>query len=188
MTNAHTGPFDYGWPAPNGVEPAGDFDFVTDRIATGGMIWDEEDVAAMEAAGITHVVTAAIELEDDTWRVLAGRFAHLCNGVHDDGAWKSPDWFGRSIEFTLAALQDPDARVLLHCGAGINRGPSSAYAVLRALGHSPSDAYRLVTEARPIACVLYANDADEAIEALGLRRGRASAPVAMPRARLRTVA
>ena len=156
-------------------ESGADFDFVTERIATGGMIWDERDVAAMKAAGITHVLTAAIELERETHRVLAGRFGHLANGVHDDGLPKSPTWFRGSIDFALEALRDPDAQILLHCGAGINRGPSSAYAVLRALGHSPDEAFRMITDARPIAAVLYANDADEAIEELGLGSDRKSA-------------
>ena len=151
-----------------------DFDFVTPQIATGGMIWDERDVAAMVAAGITHVLTAAIELEQDTRRLLGGRFVHLANGVPDDGLWKSPTWFRATIDFALEALRDPDARILLHCGAGINRGPSSAYAVLRALGHSRLEARRMITDARPIAAVLYANDADEAIEELGLGAPRTS--------------
>jgi predicted protein tyrosine phosphatase len=167
--------FDHLQPDPEDrrwAPPGADFDFVTDRIATGGMIWDADDVAALEAAGITHVVTAAVELEEQTRRILADRFVHLANGVHDDGLWKSPTWFRRTINFTVGALRDPDARVLLHCGAGINRGPSSAYAVLRALGHSPSNAYGLITDARPIAAVLYARDADEAIAVLGLGSGR----------------
>lgn len=164
-------------------ESGADFDFVADRIATGGKIWDESDVAAMLAAGITHVVTAAIELEQETHRVLAGRFVHLANGVHDDGLWKETAWFRASIDFTLEALRDPDARVLLHCGAGINRGPSSAYAVLRALGHSRHEALRMITEARPIAAVLYANDADDAIEELGLGAGPSSSRPAVTQAR-----
>jgi len=181
VANAHTGRFAFGRAAPEGAEPAGDFDFVTPQIATGGMIWDERDVAAMKAAGITHVVTAAIELERETHRVLAGRFVHLANGVHDDGLPKSPTWFRGSIDFALEALRDPHARILLHCGAGINRGPSSAYAVLRALGHSPDEAFRMITDARPIAAVLYANDADEAIEELGLGSDRKSAARHMAR-------
>ncbi len=155
------------------VRRPGDFDFVTARVATGGGLWDEADARAVLDAGITHVVTAARELEDDVRRLLAGRAHHLANGTWDDGTAKRTAWFARSITFSLRALDaDPNARVLLHCGAGINRGPSAAYAVLRALGHEPEEAYELITAARPFAGIIYAEDAEAAVSAIRARGGR----------------
>jgi dual specificity phosphatase 3 len=155
------------------VRRPGDFDFVTPRVATGGALWDEADARAVLDAGITHVVTAARELEDDVRRLLAGRAVHLANGTWDDGTAKRTAWFARSITFSIRALEgDPNARVLLHCGAGINRGPSAAYAVLRALGHDPEEAYELITAARPFAGIIYANDAEAAVSAIRARHGR----------------
>ena len=155
------------------VRRPGDFDFVTPHIATGGAIWNEVDAQAVLDAGVTHVVTVARELEDDVRQLLAGRVVHLANGTWDDGTPKRTAWFGRSIDFALAALaSNPEARVLLHCGSGVNRGPSAAYAVLRALGHDAQEACDLITAARPFAGIIYANDADEAVTAIRPRHYR----------------
>lgn len=150
--------------------PAGDFDFVAPRVATGGGLFDERDARAVLDAGITHVVTVARELEADVARLLGGRAAHLANGSIDDhgrgGAADPVAWFGRSVAFSLRALEaDPAARVLLHCSAGINRGPSSAYAVLRALGHAPGEAELLIEDARPFAGLIYVPEAEAAVAA-----------------------
>lgn len=154
---------------------AGDFDFVTPRVATGGGLWDERDARAVLDAGITHVVTVARELEADVARLLGGRVAHLANGSIDDrgrgGAADPVAWFGRSVAFAVPALEaDPAARVLLHCAGGINRGPSSAYAVLRALGHPAGEAISLIEDARPFAGLIYVAEAEGAVAAWAARR------------------
>ena len=82
----------------------GDFNFVTARVATGGGLHREEDVGAVLDAGITHVVTAARELETDVDRLLAGRVVHLANGTDDDGERKAVAWFRRSIEFSVREI------------------------------------------------------------------------------------
>ena len=145
-----------------------DFDRVTDRIYTGGGIWSVRDVDRLVAVGITHVVCAAEELEELSVRLAGARLAVLPNGTDDDGLPKSPSWFGRIVSFALDALRDPGAKVYLHCAAGINRGPSAAYVVLRALGHSPEEAFGLIRAARSQAGIIYADSADDAIEALGM--------------------
>jgi predicted protein tyrosine phosphatase len=152
-----------------------DFDRVTDRIYTGGGIWSARDVDRLVAIGVTHVVCAAEELEELSVRLAGDRLAVLPNGTDDDGLPKSPSWFGRIVRFALDALRDPDAKVYLHCAAGINRGPSAAYVVLRALGHSPEEAFGLIKTARSQAGIIYADSADDAIEALGMvGRGRST--------------
>jgi hypothetical protein len=145
-----------------------DFDRVTDRIYTGGGIWSTQDVDRLVAVGVTHVVCAAEELDELSVRLAGDRLAVLPNGTDDDGMPKSPSWFGRIVSFALDALRDPDAKVYLHCAAGINRGPSAAYVVLRALGHSPEEAFGLIKAARGQAGIIYADSADDAIEALGM--------------------
>jgi len=155
----------------------GDFDFVTPRLATGGGLWDELDARAVVDAGITHVVTVARELEDDVRRLFDGQVVHLANGTIDGADSDAARWFGRSIEFSLRALDsDPAAKVLLHCSVGINRGPSSAYAVLRALGHAPNEALELILEARPFAGLIRLDDAERAVAAW-VRGGRGSLAV-----------
>ena len=46
------------------------------------------------------------------------------------------------------ALEDPEARVLIHCQAGRRRSVMVAYAVLRLRGHGEADAERLILEHR----------------------------------------
>jgi len=159
-----------------------DFDRVTDRIFTGGGIWSMKDVDRLVAVSVTHVVCAAGELEELSVRLAGDRLAVLPNGTDDDGEPKSPSWFGRIVRFALDALRDPDARVYLHCAAGINRGPSATYVVLRALGHSPEEAFGLIKAARGQAGIIYADSADDAIEALGMAPYD-MAPRSRPRAR-----
>jgi hypothetical protein len=145
-----------------------DFNFVTDRVATGGGIWTEADVETLRVAGITHVVTAADELHATTARLLEGQMPYLLNGTKDDGVWKGAWWFAKTVEFARDALADPSAKVYLHCWSGKNRGPTSAYAVLRATGYSAAQAERLIREARPKVVLLYRRDAEEALERMGV--------------------
>jgi hypothetical protein len=160
------------WPYVPAVAPVIDWDWVTDRVATGGGIWSEADVDRLHAAGITHVVTAADELVGRSDRLLSGdpRMQVLLNGLPDDGKWKPAWWFAKTVEFATDALRDPDAKIYLHCWSGKNRGPSHAYAVLRAQGWCAPEAERLIREARPKVILLYREDADEALAAMEARR------------------
>jgi predicted protein tyrosine phosphatase len=59
----------------------------------------------------------------------------------------------------LATLADPNRRIVVHCHMGVNRGPSMGFAILLALGWDPIEALDAIRAARPIARVLYADDA-----------------------------
>jgi hypothetical protein len=128
-----------------------DISFVTSRIATGSAVGSEADVRELIRVGVTHVATVAVEWETWTDRLLRGRIAHLPNGIVDDFGHQEASWFQDTVEFALAALRDPAAKVYVSCAAGINRGPSGAYAVLRAYGVSPTEAYSAIVAARQIA-------------------------------------
>lgn len=162
---------DYDWPLhpEDRPKPPVDYNWVTERIATGGGIWTSEDVDRLAAAGITHIVTTADELVASVSFLVEGRMAHLANGTKDDGQWKPAVWFANTIAFTQAALKDPAAKVYLHCWSGKNRGPSSAYVALRAAGASRVAAERLIREARPQVRLLYRPDAEQALERMGIR-------------------
>lgn len=147
-----------------------DFAFVHPRVATGGAITSKRDVRILRAAGITAIATMADELHDETRRHVAGNVPLLLNGICDDGRCQPADWFARTVAFAREVLTDPDAKIYVHCAAGINRGPSGAYAVLRALGDTPSQARARIEQARPITRLglAYAGCADAAIKVLGL--------------------
>ena len=141
------------------------FDFVTDRLATGGDLhWREDralaDLAGLLDAGITHIVDCRMEWNDEELVARhAPAVAYLHAGVDDIGG-RQPDWFfDRGVAFVLDALARPGTRVLVHCHMGINRGPSLAYAILLAQGADPVDALDALRTARPIANVWYAEDA-----------------------------
>lgn len=143
-----------------------DFSLITPRLFTGAALTaGPTDVAALHAAGITHVI-ACNESEDDNALLGAG-FTCLLNPTADDGTHKAPEWFDKSIQFAVDALSHHHARVLAHCAAGVNRGPSTAYAIMRALGFSATDAETLIRAARPQVGLGYKVDADAAIMTLG---------------------
>jgi protein-tyrosine phosphatase len=142
-----------------------DFNFVSTRVATGAAITDDKDVQALIKAGITHIIDCRAEFDDLS--LLKGyNITYLYNGVHDDGRPKPVSWFQHSIEFALEALLHPSNKIYAHCAAGVNRGPSTAYAILRALGLNSSQAESFIKAGRPIALIGYMKDADAAITAL----------------------
>jgi protein-tyrosine phosphatase len=146
-------------------QPVGSFgNFITPRLATGGALTGPADVDALQAAGITHVIDCRVEFDDGT--LLAQRFRYLYDPTPDDGNPKPPSWFQPGIAFGLQALSQPGNRLYAHCTAGVNRGPSMCYAIMRAFGWSSADAMSTIKTARPVAQVRYSNDADAAIVTL----------------------
>jgi hypothetical protein len=144
-----------------------DFNFVTDRLATGAAISTVEDVSALVQAGITHVVSCREFTPEASWlRANSGILDYLHNPTLDDFLPKPSEWFRATINFALPALAFAGTKVYVHCNEGRNRGPSSAYAVLRAQGIAPAMAEKMIRDVRPIVTLAYIRDADKAIEAL----------------------
>jgi dual specificity phosphatase 3 len=139
--------------------------FVTARLATGAALNGLPDVDALAAVGITHVIDCRAEFDDGA--LLAQRFHYIYAPTADDGQPKPPAWFELGIVFALQALSQPRNRVYAHCAAGVNRGPSMCYAIMRAFGWPAADALSTIKTARPVAQVRYSGDADAAIASLG---------------------
>lgn len=151
-------------PAPG--DAIGTFgNFVTPRLATGGALSGTADVAALLAAGVTHVIDCRVEFDDGS--LLAQKFHYLYDPTPDDGNPKPASWFQPGIAFGLQALSQPGTRVYAHCTAGVNRAPSMCYAIMRAFGWSAADAMSTIKAGRPVAQVRYSSDADAAIPTLG---------------------
>jgi len=140
-------------------------DFVTPQIATGGDLppfWDDlvPALQAWQDLGITHVIDNREEWSDeDVVAQLAPEIRYLYNGVDDAGRGQPDRWFDDGVAWARQVLADPDAKVLIHCHMGINRGPSVGFAVLLALGWDPVEAIASIRRARPVANVWYAADA-----------------------------
>src|SRR5437764_940344 len=113
-----------------------DMTWITDRIAVGGGIWNEENIQELVRKGVTHIIDMQIEFDD---RPLAEPHGVqvLYNPTDDDFQIKPPDLFQRGVEFALEALNDPDSALYIHCAAGVHRAPMMTLAILRALGWSP---------------------------------------------------
>jgi dual specificity phosphatase 3 len=110
--------------------------------------------------GVTDIVDLRLEWNDAAWvaeQMPQLRYQHL--GV-DDAGQRMPDaWFDTGTDLILSRLQDREARVLVHCHMGVNRGPSMGFAVLLAQGWDPLDALDTIREAREVAYIGYAEDA-----------------------------
>jgi len=147
-----------------------DFSFVTARLATGGGIFTPDDLTKLVEADVTAIIDCRAEADDSA--LIAGspyanRLQYLWNGVNDDGVHDQAkiDWLKQSLKFAMPLFGSCGAFVYAHCAAGVNRGPSTAYAILRAFGLSSTFAKTLIWEARPVSVpgIAYASDADRAV-------------------------
>ena len=126
-----------------------DMTWVTHRIAVGGGIWTEEKMVEVVDAGITHIIDMQIEW-DDTRLAAPYGVKVLWNPTDDDFRRKPAELFQRGVEFALAALDDAETRLFIHCAAGVHRAPMMALAVLRALGFGMQDAMDMIQSRRKV--------------------------------------
>ncbi len=126
-----------------------DMTWVMPRIAVGGGIWTEEKMIEVVRAGVTHIIDMQIEFDDSP---LAGPYGVkvLWNPTDDDFRSKPPELLQRGVDFALTALDDAEARVFIHCAAGVHRAPMMALAVLRALGFSLQVAMDMIQSRREV--------------------------------------
>jgi protein-tyrosine phosphatase len=124
-----------------------DLTWITDRIAVGGGIWNDENMADLVRLGVTHIINMQIEFDD---RPLAAKYAVtvLHNPTDDDFLPKPPQLFQAGVDFALAALEEPDARIYIHCAAGVHRAPMMTLAILRVLGWPLEKAKDTILERR----------------------------------------
>lgn len=112
------------------------------------------------AAGITHIIDTRLEHSDEKFVAThAPRIGYTWVGVDDHGGRQPDTWFETGVDAAVAALAEPNGKVMIHCHMGVNRGPSMGFAVMLATGHDPISALEAIREQRPIAAVAYAEDA-----------------------------
>lgn len=140
-------------------------DFIIPQLATGGDLpQNQHDAVGVlqkwRSLGITHVVDNRFEWNDENLVAEHCPEIHYLHHGVDDAGQQMPDWwFDIGTQWVRGALQDPQAKVLVHCHMGINRGPSMAYACLLMLGHDPIEAMTMIRSTRPIAAIGYAENA-----------------------------
>lgn len=132
--------------------------------------------------GVTHILDVRSEYSDErTVKAWAPQLTYHWLGTEDHGLRQDPAWFDAGVAMAQSALQREDARLVVHCHMGINRGPSMALAVLLAQGWDCIAALDAIRAARPIAAVLYAADAVAWWHARRGKAGRTSAAADLAR-------
>ncbi|HKM85264.1 MAG TPA: dual specificity protein phosphatase [Terriglobales bacterium] len=123
--------------------------WITERVALGGGIWNARNMEELAQAGVTHVVNMQIEFDD---RPLAEPYGVrvLWNPTDDDFLPKAPELLKRGVDFALEALDEPTARLYVHCAAGVHRAPMMTLAVLCAMEWEMEAAMRLIETRRPV--------------------------------------
>jgi protein-tyrosine phosphatase len=127
-----------------------DMSWVTDRIAIGGGIWVAENMAKLQAAGVTHVIDMQIEF-DDTMIAKPFGISVLWNPVDDDFQPKPAAVFRRGVEFGMKALEHHGSKIYIHCAAGVHRAPMMGLALLRAMGYDLEAAKQMIQSRRYVA-------------------------------------
>ncbi|HEY4843234.1 MAG TPA: dual specificity protein phosphatase [Terriglobales bacterium] len=123
--------------------------WVTERVALGGGIWNSRNMEDLAQAGVTHVLNMQIEFDDVPLAEPYG-IRVLWNPTDDDFLLKPPALLKRGVDFALEALRDPQARLYIHCAAGVHRAPMMALAVLCAMEFEIEAAMVLIETRRPV--------------------------------------
>ena len=146
-----------------------DFSQITERLFTGAGISNAQDVDQLVAAGITHIVDARDDFDDEALVMASHPFIfYTWDPTADDGKHPKPrEWFEKAVVIAMGAMIWSSSKIFTHCAAGVNRGPSLAYAILRAMGLSKDEAYNMIKAKRPQAGIAYRDDADAALQQLG---------------------
>jgi len=147
-----------------------DLTWVTDRIAVGGGIWHDGNMVDVVREGVTHIIDMQIEF-DDTRLAEPYGIRVLWNPTDDDFRPKPPELLRRGVNFALEALEDPEAKVFIHCAAGVHRAPMMALAVLRAQGWSLEDAVEQIEDRRDVVdfADVYVRSVEEFMESYDTR-------------------
>ncbi|HEX8817580.1 MAG TPA: dual specificity protein phosphatase [Terriglobales bacterium] len=127
-----------------------DVTWITNRVALGGAVWDTETMAELARLGITHVIDMQIEF-DDTRLAEPFGIAVCWNPTDDDFQPKPAGLFRRGVDFAERALDEPQAKLYVHCAAGVHRGPMMALAILCSTGWELDAALDAIETKRPVA-------------------------------------
>jgi protein-tyrosine phosphatase len=126
-----------------------DMSWITGRIAVGGGIWTDDQMALLVNMGITHIINMQIEFDDNSI-AAAYDVKILWNATDDDFQPKPAHLFQKGVDFAMEALDQPDTKLYIHCAAGVHRAPMMTLAVLRSLGYSLDDASNLLESRRNV--------------------------------------
>lgn len=118
----------------------------------------EAQIAEYRRMGITDIIDCREEWSDaELVAEIAPEITYWHIGTHDNGGDQPDAWFAAGVEAYYRAMAKPNAKILVHCHMGINRGPSMGLRLM--LEHdphlSPAECVTAIREARPIARIHY---------------------------------
>ena len=123
--------------------------WITERVALGGGIWNAGNMQELAQTGVTHVLNMQLEFDDRPLAEPHGIHV-LWNPTDDDFLPKAPELLKRGVDFALEALDNPRARLYIHCAAGVHRAPMMTLAVLCAMEWEMEAAMVLIETRRPV--------------------------------------
>ena len=142
-----------------------DLTWITSRVALGGGIWTAEHMAEVARAGITHIIDMQLEFDDTP---LAEPFGIqvLWNPTDDDFQPKGPELLQRGVDFASQAMEIQDAKVFIHCAAGIHRAAMMTLAVLCSQGWELDEAIETISSRRPVVdfAEVYVNSVEKFLQ------------------------
>lgn len=144
------------------------FDPITSSFAVGQGINNADEARAVVAGGYNVVVDCRSEsyVRNLWWNVGRG-VTFRSFGFLDDGEPKTTREVMDPIMWASGMIES-GAKVLVHCAAGVNRGPSIAYGILRwHYRFVPRAAFYAIKGVRPYAHMRYAPDVERAFAARG---------------------
>ena len=125
-----------------------DMTWITERVGLGGGIWNARNMEELAQTGVTHVLNMQVEFDDRPLAEPHG-IRVLWNATDDDFLPKPPELLKRGVDFALEALDEPEARLYIHCAAGVHRAPMMTLAVLCAMEWEIEAAMVLIETRRP---------------------------------------
>ncbi|HJT69324.1 MAG TPA: dual specificity protein phosphatase [Terriglobales bacterium] len=143
-----------------------DLTWITDRIALGGGIWNEENMAEIVRMGFTHIIDMQIEF-DDTPLAESHDIQVLWNATDDDFQPKPPELLERGVEFAEQALGQDNTKLYIHCAAGVHRAAMMTLAVLCSMGWEMGTAMETISARRPVVdfADVYVNSVENFLQA-----------------------
>jgi len=151
---------------PDGMDVPLNCNVVNSRIITGSRPTDQFDVVSLwRKYTVSHIINVCLT-DDQPYVKLSGlNIQYFWNPTADDGQDKPAEWTQNTLRYVMPLMAQAGWVFYIHCYDGINRGPSTAYAILRACGFTSDQAGLLIRLSRPLATVgvRYADTVDDAI-------------------------
>ncbi len=128
--------------------------WLTPRLALSGCLRYYHDMRQVSEAGVTHII-AFFSDDDRCWETDPRAELDWATDFHitvyrinrtDDARPWDPELIAGALRFAEDAVRNPNAKLLVHCMAGVCRSPVMAYGVLRHVFGMDSAAARQLIE------------------------------------------